>query len=104
MERVPMDLDEAKTLARAGNVGRTSLALFAELEKVEATVDLLRASIVQAEREGTDEIRELRARAEKAEAAIARVRTIHSPDEYGVCLECDLHMPCPTVAALDQED
>jgi hypothetical protein len=29
--RTPMDLDEAETLAKDGNVGRVSLALYAEV-------------------------------------------------------------------------
>lgn len=38
MRRAAMDLEEAETLARGGNVGRVSLALLAEVDRLRAEV------------------------------------------------------------------
>jgi hypothetical protein len=48
MEREPMDLEQAETLARAGNVGRVSLALLVELDRLRAEVTELGGKYVAA--------------------------------------------------------
>jgi hypothetical protein len=49
---------------------------------------------------------EQRERAEKAEAAVQRVRAIHnggSPENPVLCIACCEVLPCPTLTALDRE-
>lgn len=69
------------------------------LEEALAEVERLRDEVAHADRAVAAAVDQGIARAEKAEAAIARVKALH-PNNGGWCDRCRTQHPCATVAAL----